>query len=78
MLAGTGVAIFFTLVWIVVVAITAVRYSRTTGGGEKADRFAIGVWLVSLAGVFTGPCVAIFALFGLTVGVYLLARELDE
>ena len=73
-----GVVAVSVFVWIVAQAYCAIRYSKATAEAEPTSRIAGVLWLISLAGVFTGPCVALFSLVGLVGGLSLLSRDLNE
>lgn len=59
MFIAVGLIFLLTLVWLVVQVAFAVRLTRLEGA---LDRTALVVWIVAVAGMFTGPCVAPIAL----------------
>lgn len=75
MLMGVGASVVFTLIWLVVVAITTIRFIEASKGGVSAQKGAMILWLVTLAGVFTGPFVVIFGLAGVVGGLRNMLRS---
>lgn len=71
---ATGIAVAFTFAWIGVQVACALRYSRVSGEGA-VDKKAIGLWLLSIGGAFTGPFVVLSSLLGLVGGVVMLKRD---
>ncbi len=74
---NVAVCLAFTVIWLVVAVFTAFRYVRSTKDGEKAVFGALVFWIVTVAGIFTGPCIIFFAVLGVFVAGFRLARLKD-
>jgi len=69
-----GIVLLCTLAWMGVQVMFLLRVVEARRGGEKVDKSAVVLWIVSAAGLFTGPCAMFFCLVGVAGGIYGLKR----
>lgn len=68
-----AIAVLFTFVWLAAQIFFGVRVLRATERtGERVAKSAVVWWIVSVVGLFTGPCSIVFVLASVAGGFYLL------
>lgn len=74
LVAGAGLIVLATLVWLTIHAVGLVLWVRAKGNTQDPHRLAIAGWIVAFGSGFTGPCVLLGQVAALVLAGMALAK----